>query len=139
MYHATESETAGSGSATTHGSVVAVAALFRNLAEWRMCLVLEQLAAAVQLAEQIIKAGDDQHADDCTDEHAASGRGANGSVANRPGAGSDDQRNEAGDEGEGCHLNRPEAQFGAFDGRLVERHAFEPPLDGEFHDQDRVL
>ncbi len=49
------------------------------------------------------------------------------------------KRKETSDEGEGGHLNRPEAQFCAFDGRLVERHALHPPLDREFHDQDRVL
>ncbi len=113
--------------------------VFEPLAQRSMRLVLEEFAPAVKLAEQIIKAGNDQDSDDRADEHAAGSRGADGSVADRPGAGGHDQRKETSDEGEGGHLNRPEAQFCAFDGRLLERHALLPPLDREFHDQDRVL
>ena len=50
-----------------------------------------------------------------------------------------DQRNETGDEGEGGHLNRPEAQFSSFDACLVDGQALPAPLHREFDDQDRVL
>ena len=73
------------------------------------------------------------------DEHPAGCGGANGAVSDRPGTGGNDQRKETSDEGEGGHLNRPEAQFSAFDGRLLEGQALLAPLDREFHDQDRVL
>jgi hypothetical protein len=109
------------------------------LTERPIRLVLEKVTTVSNLTEQVIEAWNDQDADDRADEHAADSRGADGSVPDRPGSGGNDERKETSDEGEGGHLNRTEAQFCAFDGRLLERHALHPPLHREFHDQDRVL
>ena len=57
------------------------------LAKWLPRLVLEEFAPAVKLGELIIEAGNDQDPDNRADEHAASSRGADGSVPDRPGAG----------------------------------------------------
>src|SRR5262245_18387962 len=81
--------------------------MLSRLSQRRIRLVLQQLAAAVKLAEQIIKTGNDQNADDCADEHAAGAGGADGSVSDRACAGGHHQRKETGDERERGHLNRP--------------------------------
>ena len=102
-------------------------------------LVLEEFALVGNHTEQVIKAGNDQDPDQGAQEHPADCGGADGAVSDRPGAGGNDQRKETGDEGEGGHQNRPEAQFSAFDGCLLEAHALLAPLHREFDDQDRVL
>src|SRR5262249_8099283 len=91
-------------------AVFVVVVVLKNLTERSMGIVFEEFAPAVNLAEQVIKAGNDQDSDDGADEHAAGSRGANGSVPDRPGAGGQDQRQETRDEGEGGHLDRPESQ-----------------------------
>ena len=72
-------------------------------------------------------------------EHPARRGGADGSVADCPGAGGEDQRQEPRDEGEGGHLNRTETQLSSFNGCILQRQALLAPLDREFDDQDRVL
>src|SRR6202040_2493262 len=88
---------------------------------------------------QVIKAGNDQDPNHGAHEHPAGCGGANGAVSDRPGTGGTDQRNQTGDEGEGGHLNRPEARFSSFDGCLLEWQTILVPLNREFDDQDRVL
>ena len=119
--------------------VIRVMLVFENLTERFIHLVPEEAAPVGNPAEHVIKAGNDQDTDHGAHEHPADSRGANGAVSDRPGAGGEDQRKETGDEGEGGHLNRPEAQFSSFDGRLLEGQALPAPLHREFDDQDRVL
>src|SRR5271157_6239837 len=119
--------------------VLVVLVVLKNLTERFIRLVFEEFAPVGNPAEQVIKAGNDQDPNQGADEHPAGCGGANCAVSDRPGAGGKDQRKETGDEGEGGHLNRPEAQFSAFDGCLLEGHALPAPLDREFDDQDRVL
>ena len=66
--------------------------VFEPLAKRSVRLVFEEFATAVKVAEQIIKAGNDQDSDDRADKHAAGSRGADGSVPDRPGASGHDQR-----------------------------------------------
>src|SRR5208282_3830726 len=113
--------------------------VFKNLTERFIRLVLDEFALVGHHTEQVIKAGNYQDPNQGAHEHPAGCGGANGAVSDRPGAGGIDQRKETGDEGEGGHLNRPEAQFCSFDGCLLEGHALPAPLDREFDDQDRVL
>ena len=58
--------------------------VFESLAQRLVGLVLQQVLAVGHLCEDVIKAGDHQHADDGAHEHAADGRGADGAVAERP-------------------------------------------------------
>ena len=51
----------------------------------------------------------------------------------------DGQRHAAENEGEGGHKDRPEAQFGPFQGRFHQRFAFLVFHLGEFDDEDGVL
>src|SRR5262249_46813735 len=99
----------------------------------------DEPALAGNYTEQVIKAGNDQDPDHGPHEHSAGGGGANGTVSDRPGAGSHDQRNQTGDEGERRHLNPPEAQLSPFDGGVLEAHAFVVPLHSEFDNENRVL
>src|SRR5262245_10129505 len=116
-----------------------ILSVFDNLTERFIHLVLEEFAPVGNPAEQVIKAGNYQDSYQGAHEHPAGCGGANGAVADRPGAGGKDQWNKTSDEGEGGHLNRPEAQSSAFDSCLMEGHALPAPLHREFDDQDRVL
>ena len=57
----------------------------------------------------------------------------------RPRSGGDRQREDAGDEGDGRHQDRPQAQARAFQGGVQRRLALPFRAFGEFDDQDGVL
>src|SRR5512135_3524735 len=120
-------------------AVFVVLDVLKNLTERFIRHVSEEFAPVGHPAEQVVEAGNHQDPDHGAHEHPADSRTANGAVSDRPGAGGKDQRKKTSDEGEGGHLNRPEAQFSTFNGRLLERHALHAPLDREFDDQYRVL
>src|SRR5579883_726984 len=113
--------------------------VFKNLTEWFIYLVIEDLASVSNLAPQVIEAGNDQDAQHRAQKHPPGSRGSNGSVSDRPSAGGKHQWNQTGNEGKGGHLNRPESQFPTFDGCLQKRQTLLSPLDGEFHNQNGVL
>src|SRR5579883_2231404 len=113
--------------------------VFKNLTEWFIYLVIEDLASVSNLAPQVIEAGNDQDAQHRAQKHPPGSRGSNGSVSDRPSAGGKHQWNQTGNEGKGGHLNRPESQFPTFDGCVDERQALLSPLDGELHNQDGVF
>src|SRR5271157_4090952 len=119
--------------------VLVVLCVLKNLTERSLRFVFEEFAPVGNPAEQVIKAGNDQDPNQGAQEHPAGSGGANGAVSDRPGAGGKDQRKETGDEGEGGHLNRPEARSSSFDACLMEGQALPAPLYREFDDQDRVL
>src|SRR5512135_277245 len=139
----------GSGSVRLHRRVLVVVhppfvadtrhRMFGSLTEGLIRLILEEVSLVGNLAEDVVKAGDHQDSDQGAHEHPADRGGTDGAVADRPGAGGDDQREEAGDEGEGGHQDRPEPQFPALDGRLLDAQALPAPLHREFHDEDRIL
>ncbi len=72
-------------------------------------------------------------------DHSAEHGGADAAPAQLSGAGGDDKRHQARDEGEARHHDGAEPLPGAFDGSLLDRQAVLAPLLGEFDDQDAVL
>ena len=93
--------------------------MFDALAKRSMRLVLKELAVAVKPTEQVIQAGNDQDPHHGAQQHPTDRGATDRAVTDGPWAGGPDQRNQTGDEGEGGHQNRPEAQFSAFDGCLA--------------------
>ena len=112
----------------------------RNLfADGGRGFVTDELATFGQGTEDEVETGDEDDAEGGAEEHAAEGRAADRAIADGAGARRHDERQQARDERERGHENRPEADPGAFDGRLEHRQAFIVPLHRELHDQDRVL
>src|SRR5262245_21402876 len=95
-------------------------------------LVADEFFAIRKLGEDVVQTGNDKDAQQRAHEHAADGGGANGAVANGAGTRSADERNEASDERERCHGNRPESELRAFDARVPEAQTLLAALDGEF-------
>ena len=63
--------------------------MFCSLAQRRLVLVLDEFAAlADNHREQVIKTGNEQDPDHCSQQHSANGGGTNRPVGDRPGAGS---------------------------------------------------
>jgi len=50
-----------------------------------------------------------------------------------------DEGEDAGNEGDACHQDGPQAQAASFNGRFNRIGAFVLFVLGEFHDQDRVF
>ena len=71
-----------------------------NLADRIVGLIPEQLAPIGDLGEDVIQAGNDEHANHRTHEHAADACGADGPIANGSRPGRKDERNQTGDERE---------------------------------------
>ena len=108
--------------------------VFEDLAKRFIRLVLKKLSVSGKYTAQVVKAGNDKDTDDSTQQHPADCRCANRAVSDCPGTRGSDQWNQPGDEGEGGHENRPEAQFSSFDGCILETHAFVAALHREFND-----
>ena len=58
--------------------------MLKDLTDRFTRLVLEEFTPAVKLPKEIIKAGNDQDADDRADEHAAGARASYGAIPDRP-------------------------------------------------------
>src|SRR5690606_27879396 len=94
--------------------------ILKVLSQGRIMLIPDQLATVRDLGEQIIQTGNHKNADERSHEHPADGGGADGSISDCPGTRGADEGNETGDEREGRHHDRSEAEVSAFDGCFPE-------------------
>jgi len=72
-------------------------------------------------------------------DHPGEDGGAHGAAHFRAGSGAGDQRVDAGDEGDGSHQDRTQAESGGRQRRLGRSHAFILFLANKFHDQNRIF
>ena len=114
--------------------------MFDDLAEWFVNLVLDELTTVVSnLTEEVVKAGDDENADDGTQQHSTDRGGTDGPVSDRSRPRGANQWNQTRDECEGSHQNRSESQLAAFNRGFLQADTFVMPLDREFDDQNGIL
>ena len=112
----------------------------RLLARWaRPARPLRVLPAAAESLDEGEVARNDEHAQPGGDQHAPEHARAHHVLRARACAARQHHRHNAQDEGEGRHQDRPEAQAGRLQRRLLERRAPFVLCLGEFDDQDRVL
>src|SRR3954469_6060648 len=96
-------------------------------------------ASLAQPFDDDVEDGNESEAEQRRRQHAAEHGGADRLAAGRAGAGGDQQRNDAEDEGEGGHEDRPQPEACRFHGGVENSGSFAAATLGEFDDQDGVL
>ena len=94
---------------------------------------------AAEPVDDVEEHGREEDAENRHAQHAAEDGRAERAAHFRAGAAADQQREDAQDEGEGGHYDRPQPQLAGGQRRLAAGKAFFSLPLGELHDQDRIL